>query len=78
MLHERTDEVLNFFREGEEMACFASPDELADKTRYYLDHPDEREKIRLAGHQRATRDHSQELRAQKILERYMKLYNTDV
>src|SRR5262245_66289182 len=36
MLHERTDEFLEYFKEGTECACFADADELAEKVAYYL------------------------------------------
>jgi spore maturation protein CgeB len=44
-LVRRTDDVLMFFREGESVACFDTKEELADKARYYLAHPEERRAI---------------------------------
>ncbi len=44
MLPERNQEVLSFYREEEDVACFESPEELAEKIDYYLSHPAEREK----------------------------------
>jgi spore maturation protein CgeB len=41
----RTKEVQNLFREGETVICFDNADELVDKVRYYLAHPDERQRI---------------------------------
>ncbi len=70
MLHERTEEVLEFFREGEEIACFGSPEELADKIRYYLEHEEERELIRLAGHRRCIAENNLEKRAKIIIDHY--------
>jgi spore maturation protein CgeB len=52
MLHERTDEVAQFFEEGRDCAMFADADEMARKVAHYLDHPDEREAIAEAGHVR--------------------------
>jgi spore maturation protein CgeB len=54
MLAERTDEHLELFREGEEAAFFATPDELLDKVRYYLAHDDIRRRVAQAGHARVT------------------------
>ncbi|MHB1295977.1 MAG: CgeB family protein [Anaerolineae bacterium] len=73
MLHERTEEVMSFFREGEEIDCFGSSGELAEKVCYYLDHPEERERIRLAGHRRVVAEHGQEVRAERILTRYRQM-----
>ena len=67
MLHERTDEVLSFFEEGKEIACFSDEDELIDKINYYLLHDEEREKIRQSGHAQALREHTWENRADTII-----------
>jgi spore maturation protein CgeB len=55
---EAMDELAQFFTPGEEIVFYRSPDELADKIRYYLAHEDARERIRRAGHQRAVREHT--------------------
>ncbi len=52
MLAERTDEHLALFREGVEAEFFASDDELLEKTRHYIAHPDERRRIARAGLER--------------------------
>lgn len=52
MLAERTDEHLALFKEGVEAEFFASDDELLDKTRYYIAHPEERRRIARAGLER--------------------------
>ena len=52
MLAERTDEHLALFREGVEAEFFASDDEMIDKTRYYLAHPEARRRIAAAGLER--------------------------
>lgn len=57
-LVERFDELGAFFREDREIVCYAGPDELCDKIRYYLAHDEQRERIRLAGLERARRDHT--------------------
>lgn len=41
----RTVEVQELFQEGETVICFEGADELRDKVRYYLAHPDERQRI---------------------------------
>lgn len=70
MLHERTDQLLEYYKEGEQVACFATPEELVEKVRYYLEHKDERERIRLAGHDRCVAENSLKCRAETIVEHY--------
>jgi len=52
MLHERNDEIVQYFAEGGECALFGGPDEMVGKIEYYLEHEDEREVIAEAGHLR--------------------------
>lgn len=67
MLHERNRELLDLYREGEEVACFESPEELAEKIDYYLAHPAERESIARAGHERCVPAYSYDNRVKEIL-----------
>lgn len=53
---------------GDEIALFASPEDLVEKTHYYLKHEDEREAIAQRGYARTLRDHTMEKRFQDILE----------
>lgn len=52
LLHERNELVTKYYREGEEAEFFSSADELLEKCRYYLAHPDERRRIADAGRRR--------------------------
>jgi hypothetical protein len=72
MLHERTDEVLSFFTEGTEIACFGDEAEMIDKIRYYLVHDHEREKMRHAAHERCVAEYSVDGLAEAIIRRYEK------
>jgi hypothetical protein len=67
MLHERNSEVLGLYKENEEIACFGSVTELADKIDYYLAHPAEREVIARAGHARCVPAYSYDNRIAEIL-----------
>ena len=53
-----TDEIAEFYEIGKEIDTYSSPEELVDKTRFYINHPDESEKLREVGYQRALRDHT--------------------
>lgn len=52
LIHQRNEVVTGYFREGEEAAFFSDEDELVEKCRYYLDHPDERLRVAEAGKRR--------------------------
>lgn len=57
-LAEAFDELAEFFEPGREIVFFDGPDELVEKARWYLAHDEERERIRLAGLERARREHT--------------------
>lgn len=57
-LVEYMEELARFYEIGREIACYDGPRDLADKVKYYLARPDEREAIRSAGRARCLRDHT--------------------
>ncbi len=66
MLAERTAEHLRLFGEDREAVYFSSDDELVEKTRYYLEHEEERRRIAADGLARCLHDgysHAAGLRA---------------
>lgn len=67
MLHQRNPEVLGLYDEGTEIACFESPEELADKIDYYLAHPGEREAIARAGYERCVPAYSYDNRMAELI-----------
>jgi len=67
MLHERTGEIHDLFEEGREVECFASGQELAEKIRYYLAHPEQRAAIAAAGKKRCVPAYSYDRRVIEIL-----------
>ena len=52
LLHERNELVTQYFKEGVEAEFFESDDELLEKCRHYLAHPEERRRIAAAGRRR--------------------------
>jgi len=54
---------------GEEIALFVSPEDLIEKTQYYLKHEEEREAIAKRGYLRTRSDHTMEKRFQHIFGR---------
>jgi hypothetical protein len=74
LLAERTPEHLALFEEGKEAEFFGSNDELLDKARYYSAHPQERQRIALAGRERCLKSgYSNQERLRAMLEKVAEL-----
>lgn len=56
------DDFESYYKENEEMVFYRSPADLIEKIRYYLAHPEERERIAKAGYERTLREHTAEKR----------------
>lgn len=70
IIHPRIRGIERCFVEDEEIVLYTYGDfdELQEKIDYYLEHDEERERIRLAGHERTKRDHTYTERWTTILE----------
>ena len=76
MLAERTLEHLDLFKEGEEADYFSSDEELAEKIVFYVEHPERRKRIALAGKQLClTRGYRNQDRLQTVLSFIEKSYS---
>jgi hypothetical protein len=61
-----TDEITEFYEVGKEIDTYLSPEELVEKARYYLSHPEIAERLRDAGYHRALRDHTWRRRFEQL------------
>jgi hypothetical protein len=66
-LTEQHEELERVYEVGKEIVTYAGQDDLVSKIRWLLFHPDEAGRIRLAGRERALREHTWEMRFEKIL-----------
>jgi len=58
LLTECAPDIEHYFDIGREVICFDTPTEAAEKIRYYLLHPEERESIAARGCERACKDYT--------------------
>ena len=70
MLHERTEEVLDFFKEGLEIECFSSDTELVEKVKFYLSNVTARNHIAETGRNRCLNENKLFDRAETIIKKY--------
>jgi hypothetical protein len=67
VLHPRC-ELVNHYKDGEEIVYYDSHDDLCDKIRYYLDHDEERDRIAHCGWKRTIKEHTYLHRCKKLME----------
>jgi spore maturation protein CgeB len=70
VLHERTAELLELFREGEHVACFADADEMTQMVDYYLARAELRQRIADRGRELVWREHSWDDRVHVIIDHF--------
>lgn len=63
-----SDEIAVFYKLGTEIDTYNSTEELVDKTRFYLANSSAADQMRLAGRQRAIRDHTWDRRFQSLFD----------
>jgi len=68
LLTQRKDFIEDFFKDGEHLILFDTPEECAEKIKYYLAHEKERERIAKAGYEYGLKHHTYVARAQTILD----------
>ena len=61
-----TEEITGFYEIGKEIDTYRNSEELIEKTKFYLSYPNEAEKLRAAGYERARRDHTWTKRFQQL------------
>lgn len=67
LLCEFREVLQDLFKIGEEIVCFKNADELKELVKYYLSHPEEREKIAHKGQERAYKEHTYKNRMNEML-----------
>jgi spore maturation protein CgeB len=65
---ERQEELEQFYELDREIVCYSSREELLEKVRFYLAHPEEADRVRRAGHERARRNHTWQQRFDRLFE----------
>lgn len=66
-LVDARDDMGSFYKPGEEIETFASPQEMMDKIRFYLTHEEERRAIALRAFERTLKDHTYTKRIHQLL-----------
>ncbi|KPA11434.1 Methyltransferase type 11 domain protein [Candidatus Magnetomorum sp. HK-1] len=75
LITEHKDYLHQLFEIGKEIVVYRNIEECTDLIKYYLNHPDETQKIAKAGQKRTLKDHTYDIRMKKtakILERHLR------
>ena len=73
LLTEQADGLERYFMLGEEILVFNQPEELADRIRHVLAHPDQRDEIARKGFERVCAEHTYDRRFSALLDTVAKL-----
>jgi spore maturation protein CgeB len=68
LMTEGAEDLDRFYRVGEELVVYEGVSDLATKIAYFLGHPDERDRIAMAGHVRTALDHTYDARFRQLLD----------
>lgn len=66
-LTDERDDMARFYKVGEEIETYATPQELLEKVEYYLTHEKERQEIALRGFERTLKEHTYAHRIHQML-----------
>jgi spore maturation protein CgeB len=78
LLSEPSPYLENWYVLDQQIAVFQSDQDLVEKIRFYLSHPDIRDRIAVAGFERTQNDHTYEKRLQLVLNYALQAKNADV
>ncbi|MEN6510152.1 MAG: glycosyltransferase [Smithella sp.] len=68
LMTQPADDLERYYTPGSEIETFNNLDDLARKIGHYLDHPEDRDRIALAGNARTRAEHTYEIRFSQLLE----------
>ncbi len=67
LVTDRKDNLGELFEVGKEVVAYSSPEEAAEMIRYYIEHPDEAQRIARAGQERTLREHTYKARMGELI-----------
>ena len=73
LLTQPADQLDRYYRPGEEIVAFDSVEQLIERIRHFLAHPEERDRIAAAGHARTRREHTYSRRLERLLDEATRL-----
>lgn len=68
LISDRNEEIEQWFVPGEDIVVYNDIPDLIDKVRYYIDHPEERERIAVSARDKVLRYHTMKHRMEKVVQ----------